>query len=290
MGNSIRMPMAKFNEFIQKVYNDRPFSMYFHGCDKDNSEFMVNNPHSSFRIFERNSIASTVVNGGRVTTDYHARLQEYVYSNTNSNLVLIMPDSISIERYCGAVEGQVGVTTGYANHIELDYTIMAVTQVLNGKEVQTPYLEEAKNCLIMGYYDHDTDEFVINKNCILFQNQEIFDDLTSKSRELANRQYTNNLNLELMRKCMFGARSPEESQAFERIFRNPELTEIYRQSCHINYMQSDEAKYDADTENTNLLIDYHNPSPSHALETMRSMADNIISSNETPDDTGSDII
>lgn len=288
MENSIRMPMAKFNEFIQEIYKNRPFSMYFHGCDKSNSEFMVNNPQSSFRIFDRNSIASTVVNGGRVTTDYHARLQEYVYSNTNSNLVLIMPDAIGIERYCGAVEGQIGVTTGYANHIELDYTIMAVIQILNNKIQETPHLDEAKNCLVMGYYDHDTDEFVLNKNCILFQDQATFDDLTSKSRELANTQYTNNLNLELMRKCMFGARSQEESQAFEKIFRDPELREIYRQACHVNYMQSDEAKYDADTENTNLLIDYHNPSPSHAAETMRSMAENMIANPDS--DSGSDIV
>ena len=290
MRNPMRMPMAEFNEFIQAVYHDRPFYMYFHGCPKSNAEYMVNNNHSSFKIFDRNSIASTVVNGGRVTSDYHSRLKDYVYGGTDSNLVLIMPDAIRIDRYCGAIEGQLGITRGYGNHIELDYNIMAVNQVIDNKEVQSPMLDEAKNCLIMGYYDHDTDEFVMNPNCILFQDKSIFNDITSRSRELVNKQYDFKLTLELMKKSMFGSASIEESQAYEKILRDPELRDVYRQACHINYMQSDEAKYDADTENTNLLIDYDNLSPSHAEETMRSMAANILADNSSNNDTENDII
>ena len=290
MGNSMRMSMKDFDALMQSIYPERPFRMYLHGCPKENCEYMVNDPSNNFYINrDRNSIASTVANGGTVRTDYHARFQGYKYSDTDSNLVLIMPDVISIERYCGAIEGQLGVTRGYANHLELDYTIMATNQIMNGRIIDMPHLSEANNCLVLGYYDHNTDEFVLNQNCILFKDQPEFEDLTSKIRDLANAQYNDKIDLELLHGLVLSTKSPEEKLAIQKIYSDPELKDIYRQMSHVEYMLSPESKLDADYENSNLLVDYENLTYSAVGRTIDKMVTTIMETPPSNDDTPSEI-
>ena len=144
MEKAKRISMKEFDEVIKTIYEEKPFKMYFHGCNKDSADFIVKNAHSNFNIM-RNSIASTVVNGGTIKTDYYERLKNYRFKDSNANLVIIMPDAIKIDKYCGAIEGQVGVTLGYANNIELDYAIMATNETINNRPMS---YQDANNCFI----------------------------------------------------------------------------------------------------------------------------------------------
>lgn len=282
-----KVSMEQLDDLLKSIYygesdagvEGRPFSMYLHGCDKENAEFMTKTPESKFHI-ERDSIASTVVNGGRPSAtvpaggkDYRNCMEDYSFAGKGANLVLIMPDRIAIDRYCGAVDGQRGVTRGYGNHIELDYLFMAGTQILDKTIKESPRLTDIKNCFILGYYDHETQEFALNDNCLLFKNQAEFDEITKDIRELANKQYDHRIFLSSLKHAyMGGCENPVEA---EKILKDPEQYELLRQKAHIAYLQSEEAKLDANVYNTDLLIDYDHTASSSILETLDSMASEL---------------
>ena len=282
-----KISMEQLDDLLKSIYygdkesgiEGRPFGMYLHGCDKENAEFLTSNPLSKFHV-ERNSIASTVVNGGRPTVtvptggiDYKQGMDEYVFAGKDANLVLIMPDRIAIDRYCGAAEGQLGVTRGYGKHIELDYLLMAGTQIIDRDIKESPTLQEVKNCFILGYYDHENKEFALNENCLLLQNTPEFDSLTSNIRELANKQYDHALFINALRHAyMGGCPNPVEA---EQIVKNEQLNNILREQAHITYMQSAEAQLDANVYNTDLLIDYDHLTPSATYQALDQMAANM---------------
>lgn len=271
--------MQEFDELIQVVNNNRPFRMYIHGCDKDSAQFMMDTPKSRFHIFERDSIASTVANCGTVKTDYQGRFRDYQYWDKDANLILIMPDAISIEQYCGAIHGQRGVTRGYGNHIELDYTLMAAVHVINGEPIERGILDQAPNQFLLGYYDKTTDEFVLNQNCILFMESPAYDNITQDIRNVANARYTFEMGIPVKDIALRYQGTPT-GDAARKIDTTPELHNEYRLRAHIDYMQSAEAKYDADYENTNLLIDYENPSNSHAYNAIGDMVEELSPSDD----------
>lgn len=274
----MRMPMEKFNELMQFINSERPFKMYIHGCPKENAEAITNDPQNDFK-FNRGSIASTVVNGGTINTDYHDRFKSYKYYNSDANLVLIMPDAISIKLYCGAIEGQVGITTGYTNPIELDYTISATNKVMTNCTDSSSMPDNANNSLILGYYDHNTDEFVINDNCLLLKENPEYENIVEKIYNLANEQYTKKIDSQILR-AVRTAPSEELSNAYLKIYQDEEIKDTLRFNAALKYMISDEAQYDQDCENTNLLLDYKNLSPSHVLGEIDSFANELINTTD----------
>ena len=250
----MRIPMDKFDELIQVVNKNRPFRMYLHGCKPETADLFVNGANLNV-YYNRDSLASTAVNGGTVNTDYQSRFQSYTFTEAASaNVVMIMPDAICIDQYCGAIEGQANVTRGYGNHNEQDYNFMAASAVLSGKE-SNGHLSEINNALILGYYDKETNEFVLNENCLLLnENQEEYDRIISESKNLANETYDYKIKLHLIQQVRCGDNANE---LIGRIARDPTLMDDIKMGAQIEYMLSKECEYDRDFENTNFLIEYY---------------------------------
>jgi hypothetical protein len=246
--------MDKFDELIQAVNKNRPFRMYLHGCKPETANLFVNGADLNV-YYNRDSLASTAVNGGTVNTDYQNRFKSYTFTESASaNVVMIMPDAICIDQYCGAIEGQVGVTRGYGNHNEQDYTFMATSSVLSGKKY-TGHLNQINNGLILGYYDKETNEFVLNENCLLLnENQEEYDRIISQSKDLANESYDYRIKLHLIQQVRTDENAKE---IIGRIANDPTLMEDIKIGAQLEYMLSPECEHDRNFENTNFLIEYY---------------------------------
>lgn len=285
--------LEQFKELISGINELRPFKMYLHSCPTETVTNIIHNGqnfggmnNSNSGNMRRNSISSTVVYGGTAHDDISEMLSRYEYLGNSNTLIMIMPSAISVDNYIGSIEGQKDVGTNNNSHIYLDYSIIGYNKTItNDSNIFAPKhkLDGVHNSLFLGYYNRDTNTFILNDNCILLsENNESYLDTIFKAKDIANRNYQERIT----KRILTGDLSKDFSKIMEQIevrkfiLDNIPLENIIAFSKEL-YDNSREGNYDKALETEKLLV--CNNTVSHldtAVDTIIGMLpDNILDLN-----------
>lgn len=242
-----RISMQEFDELMKRINNSRPFKMYIHNTTNEAGNNFVNG--ENLNINEgRNCASSTVVNGGLITDNYPYKFENYDHIHGNANAIIIMPNELTISGYAGAPLGNNATSKGYYNHIYLDFLIAGVNKFFDDNYTESTLLNlnNINNSLILGYYDKSTNEFVLNENCLLLdENINTYNSVISNANTYANDFYDTAIKTAVAKFFGFGVASD---------LNDPNFFENLKLNAQINYFQSKEADYDIDISDTNLLV------------------------------------
>lgn len=257
------MDLYKLYKLLVKTNKKRPFVAYIHGTDNDEFVQSLIEKQCDMKIFGRNNVFSTFVNCGTPKTDIASRIIDYEYAGRNFNVVMVMPDELAIPNYCGCVEGQNKTQQGYSNQTEIDYQVLGFNYFMENKEVLdktklkdfSRQLDHINNKLILGYFNKETFEFTLNKNCILFEKEKDYKKIIENSFLNTNLIYYKYIKNKLEKQLFLPdyARNLEsfETETVENILSSNENFNSFLNFCVHNYSKSDECAFDKDIENLN---------------------------------------
>ena len=279
-----RISESQLNELLQELNEIRPFKTYLHGCSVEAATNIIEKGQhfggmneNSDATMRRSSISSTVVYGGTANDAVLDLLHDYKHAGSTKTLIMIMPNAISVDNYAGAIEGQNDIGTNNNNHIYLDYSIIGYNKaVTQDKDIIAPKnrLDGVHNSLFLGYYDRETNEFVLNENCVLLsENNRLYEELISNSKKIANINYQDRLLNRLTR----NGEIHSQTEAVKRYYiENNIPTTAINDFAKELYENSKEFELDNNLEPGKLLV--RTTTPSH-IDTAMSNIMNML-----PDD------
>ena len=265
--------MQQFDEWLKQIDSVRSFKMYIHNTSRAVGNQLVAGEAIEIRS-GRNCMSSTVVNGGRMDQGYLEKFRLYQHLDGQANVILIMPDEIAIEHYCGSPKGNDGANKGHFNHIQLDNTVAGFNYAVQQQNNKRLSLEvsHVNNALVLGYYDRQHDMFVLNENCLLLKEEEVYRQLVEKATTHANEFYDRDLKMVIAQDAQQRDKINEVNALLDgQGFRNLKM------DAYMKYSFSQEYMYDQDCDNTKLLVPSTNNSAfvSNILQAYKEHMDTI---------------
>ena len=106
---------------------------------------------------------------------------------------MITPSNATVKNYAGNL-GEKDTTaeeSGYTNHVLVDYIVGGANRHFNPEENKDAnmYISSVSNKLILGLYDIETGEYIINKNCMVFNDKETYDNAVEQMSTYAAEYY-----------------------------------------------------------------------------------------------------
>ena len=265
--------MNEFQAMIEELNEIRPFKMYLHNCPTTTTTNIIHNGQNfggmnktNENNMRRNSISSTVVYGGTANGDIQAVLPRYEYHGNPHTLIMIMPDAIGVDNYIGSIEGQKDTGTNNNSHMYLDYSIIGYNKTVTNdpNTIASKYsLGGVHNSLFLGYYDKESNKFILNENCILLsENNASYTETIEKSRQIANENYQDRM----YHRILIG---DKDKRGFDEVMRQIDLRKAIidniPQEAIANfakelYQNSNEGMYDATLDTEKLLVGKNSPS------------------------------
>ncbi|MCQ2564458.1 MAG: hypothetical protein MJ152_01165 [Clostridia bacterium] len=197
MANSTaKISKQDFDRLLLALAEVKPCSFYVHGVGNGNEDAIKNVIFNGedFLVYNgQNNIFSTFVDAGEIDANLQNRITEYEYAGRRYNIIMITPSNATVKNYAGNL-GEKDTTaeeSGYTNHVLVDYIVGGANKHFNPEENKDAnmYISSVSNKLILGLYDIETGEYIINKNCMVFDDKEAYDNAVEQMSTYAAEYY-----------------------------------------------------------------------------------------------------